>query len=310
MTERFHLGPGTLAYARALGFDVRLGGHKSLALEPRVYYGLFSQPGLDVAQIYHGVIAHFGFETLDPALLIGLCSETLAAAALRMAHYKSLIGPLGLDVGQDGGGLQLRFLWPDQPPVPPLLLAIEALFWGALARRGPVEPQQPLRVILPELPPEREIFEKVIGAKVTLGAQQEIHFSAQAAAAPFAGRRDDLVTVLERSLCVVATDRSFITALRQALTAALPAGRASIATVATELGMSRRTLQRRLGEAGTSFRQELMAVRAALDAQLIEVRGHSSAEAAFLLGFRDVNSLYRARKSWDGADTRGVEAAE
>jgi AraC-like DNA-binding protein len=310
MTERFHLGPGTLAYARALGFDIPAGGHRSLALEPRVYYGLFAAAEPMAADLYQGVLDHFGFETLDPALLIGLCSENLTSAALRIAQYKPLIGPLGLDVGQDNGGLQLRFSWPEPLPVPPLLLAIETLFWVALARRGPVVPQPALTVTLPALPPERGLFEQIIGTRVMLGARQEIGFSARAASAPFSSRRDDLVEVLQRSLCVVATDRSFITALRQALTSALPAGRATIGTIASDLGMSRRTLQRRLGEAGTSFRQELTAVRAALDAQLIEARGHSSAEAAFLLGFRDVNSLYRARKSWDGAAIRDKAAAE
>jgi len=310
MTERFHLGPGTLAYARAMGFDIRAGGHRSLALEPRVYYGLFEAAEPMAADLYRGVLDHFGFETLDPALLIGLCSETLAAAAQRIAQYKPLIGPLGLEVSRGGGGLQLRFSWPDPLPVPPLLLAIETLFWVALARQGPIEAQSPLTVTLPALPPERALFEQITGTRVILGAWQEIGFSARAASAPFAARRDDLVEVLERSLCVVATDRSFVSALRQALTSALPAGRASIGTIATELGMSRRTLQRRLGEAGTSFRQELTAVRAALDAQLVEARGHSSAEAAFLLGFRDVNSLYRARKSWDGAAVRDRAVAD
>lgn len=97
---------------------------------------------------------------------------------------------------------------------------------------------------------------------------------------------------------MLAADHNFTATLRGALAAALPAGRATIAHVATDLGISARTLQRRLTDDGTSFRAELTAVRMALDSQLIGVRRYSASEAAFLLGFQDVNSLYRARKLW------------
>ena len=298
MVERFHLGPGTLAYARALGIDIRTGGRPALSLEPRAYYALFDGIAAHAEAIYQGVFEHFGFATLDPPLLIGLCSENLAAAATRIARYKPLIGPLQLDITQDPNGLRLRLNWPDSPTVPPLLHAIEMLFWIALARKGPVETQQPTRLALPAVPPMRDAFERIAGLRLSIADQPELLFAPKAAQAPFATRRDDLVHMFEQSLGVMATRTHLIATLRRTLVAALPAGRGTITVVAAELGMSTRSLQRHLGDMGTSFRQELAAVRTALAAQVTEERGYSAADTAFVLGFRDVNSLYRARKGW------------
>lgn len=304
MAERFHLGTGTLAFARALGMEVPTGGHTTLSLLPRAYYALFEgiEDEARIGEIYRGVMRHFGFHTLDAPLMIGLTSENLGAAVRRIARFKPLVGPLGLELAQGAGGLRIGFRWPEGPEVPPLLEAVEALFWVALAQKGPSEPQRPQTLALRNLPPNRRAFEEIAGLRVSRAAQPAIGFSAAAARAPFATRRDDLAEILERSLGVSAAQDNTRAVLRRTLMAALPAGRGTIGEVARDIGTSPRSLQRRLGELGTSFRQELTTVRATLDAQVASARGYSAAEAAFLLGFRDVNSLYRARRHWEGED--------
>lgn len=78
----------------------------------------------------------------------------------------------------------------------------------------------------------------------------------------------------------------------------LPAGQPSRKLVAADLFMSERTLQRRLEEAGTSFQKELDRVRRKLAEdhladQMIPLQG-----LAYLLGFADESTLYRACKRW------------
>lgn len=74
------------------------------------------------------------------------------------------------------------------------------------------------------------------------------------------------------------------------------------ATVARALHMSSRTLSRKLEQEGTSFSNELTAVRQEL-AQALLLRDPSRplAEIAFLLGFTHVESFHRAFKRWSGA---------
>lgn len=84
------------------------------------------------------------------------------------------------------------------------------------------------------------------------------------------------------------------------LSRCLTQGKINIQTVAAELGMSERTLQRRLTEEGESFKQLLAKTRremavAYLADPALEIKG-----VAFLVGYEDQNSFYRAFRLWTG----------
>jgi AraC-like DNA-binding protein len=97
--------------------------------------------------------------------------------------------------------------------------------------------------------------------------------------------------------------------LRQALVESLPQGTPSLEQAARALSLSSRTLQRRLGEMGRSFRDALDEARreAALEALTARARPplHQTAEAA---GFRDEKAFRRAFRRWTG-DTPGAYRA-
>ncbi|SDO22196.1 AraC family transcriptional regulator ligand-binding domain-containing protein [Actinacidiphila guanduensis] len=92
--------------------------------------------------------------------------------------------------------------------------------------------------------------------------------------------------------------------LRAVIAAQLPCGRPSLADAARCLAISPRTLQRRLGEAGTTWRAELDEVRRERFGGLRE-QGAGSAERAARLGFAESRSLRRAMSRWDTA--RGTD---
>lgn len=85
-----------------------------------------------------------------------------------------------------------------------------------------------------------------------------------------------------------------------ALTARLPDGQARLAPVAAELGLSARTLQRKLADAGSSFQQVLDAVRFALAQDYLRRRELGLADIAFLLGFQDQSAFTHAFREWSG----------
>jgi AraC-like DNA-binding protein len=93
--------------------------------------------------------------------------------------------------------------------------------------------------------------------------------------------------------------------LHEAIIAQLPDGRPSLTEAARRLSVSPRTLQRRLGEAGTTWRAELDAVRREQSAGLRRT-GAGSAQRAARLGFAESRSLRRAMNRWDA---RAREAA-
>lgn len=87
--------------------------------------------------------------------------------------------------------------------------------------------------------------------------------------------------------------------VRAALAGSRGAG-ATPADVAAALGMSVRSLQRRLGEHGVSYLSLVQEVRAELSqAYLLEAR-YSVTEIAFRLGFDDASAFSRAFRRWTG----------
>jgi AraC-like DNA-binding protein len=70
--------------------------------------------------------------------------------------------------------------------------------------------------------------------------------------------------------------------------------RPTLQDIAQELGMSARTLQRRLTDAGITFQQLVEDTRRELARHYLKQRAVELNEAAFLLGFADTNSFFRA----------------
>lgn len=81
----------------------------------------------------------------------------------------------------------------------------------------------------------------------------------------------------------------------------LPSGNVTDETVASELFMNERTLQRRLKEQGTTFKTLMNEVREDLANAYIRDSSLSLSEISFLLGFGNISSFSRAFKSWTGS---------
>lgn len=87
--------------------------------------------------------------------------------------------------------------------------------------------------------------------------------------------------------------------VRAAIIAALPDG-APVDAVARALGLSVRTLQRRLGDAATTYRDALDTVRGELAREYLHDGRVAISEVALLLGFADQRSFHRAFERWTG----------
>jgi AraC-like DNA-binding protein len=78
-------------------------------------------------------------------------------------------------------------------------------------------------------------------------------------------------------------------------------GKATIDRVAARLGMSRRSLSRKLEEQGTSFRRLLCDVRCACAVRLLLLESYSVNEISERLGYSEPAAFHRAFRSWFGA---------
>jgi AraC-like DNA-binding protein len=80
----------------------------------------------------------------------------------------------------------------------------------------------------------------------------------------------------------------------------LPRGEPSQADVAAVLFMSARTLQRKLAEDGTTYKEILDDLRRKLALSYLAEKRYSASEIAYLLGFSDASSFTRAFRRWTG----------
>lgn len=87
---------------------------------------------------------------------------------------------------------------------------------------------------------------------------------------------------------------------RQELRRLLPQERSGIDDLALALGLSERTLQRRLAEEGTSFRDLLDEVRRDLALAALRQPGATVTDVAFCIGFSDLTAFSRAFRRWTG----------
>ncbi len=109
---------------------------------------------------------------------------------------------------------------------------------------------------------------------------------------------------LRRLFIADALKDPFLGSLRQSIVRLLPLGEMTIDTVAGELNVSRRTLQRRLADRDTHFLQVLQDIRAELAKRYLADKRLAIIEIAFLLGYTDQGSFSSAFKTWHGISPR------
>ncbi len=90
----------------------------------------------------------------------------------------------------------------------------------------------------------------------------------------------------------------FVFDVRQLITTLLPSGQSKKAAVAQGLGMSSRTLTRRLAKDGLTYQGLLDEVRRKLALQYLKDRRINIKKVADLLGYSEASAFYRAFRRW------------
>ncbi|WP_238367201.1 AraC family transcriptional regulator [Mesobacterium pallidum] len=105
---------------------------------------------------------------------------------------------------------------------------------------------------------------------------------------------------LEGQLGQVPRDDGLAQRVRDQVGAGLSEGVPTLAETAAELGMSSRTLQRRLSGDGLAYQDLVGTTRRALAEHLLSRTDYALAEVAFLTGFSDQSTFTRAFRRWTG----------
>jgi len=288
--------------------------HPSARLESAAYYRLWNSIEAETRDPAFPVrlCQALRAESFSPPLFAALCSPDFIVAAQRISQYKKLVAPFRFEVIETEQTVAAELTWPDTPPAS--LVMMELLFCLTLIRTGTREPVQPVEVVTGVPPDVPAPYEDYLGVPVYRGDRNRITFSTADATRPFLTSNEPLWATFEpelrRRLADLDAPATTVQRIRAALLEALPSGRASMDTVARKLMMSKRTLQRRIDAEGSSYQVILDETRTDLANHYLQNTVLTVAEIAFLLGFSEPNSFYRAFRAWTGSTPEQVRRAQ
>ena len=155
-------------------------------------------------------------------------------------------------------------------------------------------------------------FNAFFGSDVTFGAAvDEVAFSTSIKQMPVVGAdpylNELLLKYCEQALAARSSKRSsFESSVENVIALHLPHGKARVGEVARKLGVSQRTLARRLSSEGLTFAGVLQRLKSDLAKRHLADETLSISEIAWLLGYQDVSAFTHAFKRWTGRAPRAI----
>jgi len=243
----------------------------------------------------------------DVASLAAIHSDNLGDALAKFERYKRVVCGEHVSVETSKREVRIRFHWLHVDDAPPMML-VDTTFASlvTLAAHGIGSAVTPIRVVLARRRADEAMLQSAFRCPIVFDAPvDELVLDEALLAQPFVTRNADVVAMLvpslESALAAIATSRSIADDVRAELSLRMTGERPSVERVAHALHMSGRTLQRRLGEARTSYQALLDEVRHDASRRLLASTDLDASEIAFLLGFEELNSFSRAFHAWEGA---------
>jgi AraC-like DNA-binding protein len=245
-------------------------------------------------------------ERYSPTGIAALSARSFRDALRRLARYKQLTCPEALQVFERGAESRVEFRYLLAEETEPPLLVDVALAWVAgIARRGSAGLVNPIRLELRGTARNREMYEAHFGCPAKFdGRHNTIVFRRADLDRPFVTHNPDLWAIvapqLEIELTQALASEAIGERVKGILKRLLAGRRPGIADVARELRMSPRTLQRKLTENGTTFQQLMQEARRELARHYLLNSSLELDQTAYLLGYDDAHSFFRAFHGWEG----------
>src|SRR5580704_5875033 len=263
-------------------------------------------------------------ERYDPIAIAALYTRSFRDALQRLARYKQLTCPEEIRLVELGDECVVQFIWLLADQNEPSLLVDACFAWiVGIGRRGTGLPVNPKRVEFERAEMHRKMHEAHFRCPVTFKARRNaLVFSKADIERPFLTHNADLLAMvapqLEAELTQQLAHKTVSGQVKGILKKLLAGARPALEDVARELRLSTRTLQRRLTDENATFQHLMEDARRELAQHYLLHSSLELNETAYLLGYEDANSFFRAFHYWEGTSpgewravhTRSGEAPE
>ncbi|WP_214630174.1 AraC family transcriptional regulator [Paenibacillus agaridevorans] len=273
------------------------------------YYSIwraFAELVGNTAQAIIGLATAYETAKYPPSVLATYHARDFRDALIRMTKYKQLCPPESLTIHEEGDTCRIELGWQQAVKSgPPVLAGITLACLMELGRRGTGRHLTAKSVEFTEDMGDVEALEAYFGCRIRTGAaHNRLTLRRSDLDRPFLSYNEELLEILtpalEHALDQRYTVRTISNAVKYIIKGMLSSGRPEMKTVAKELGMSERTLQRRLVREATSFKVLLSKSRHEQALHYLANDMLDIKEVAFLVGYEDQNSFYRAFRGWEG----------
>jgi AraC-like DNA-binding protein len=257
--------------------------------------------GLTAAKCWHP--SHFGL--LGYAML---ASPSLRTTLERLIRFHEVISQAAYGtLREDGnkGTLVFMLTYIDEKPYP-RAREDAALAWIMSSLR--INFQQPLVPVSVSFTHQRpecaDKYYEFFRSPVTFGAPMaSLEISLEAADKVLPTENKELAAFSDEAMTTYIASlnkRDIVTRVKRLIAEHLPSGTVTLDTIAAELFMNIRKLQRSLQEQGITFSMLLNETRKEIAQQYVQDKNMNLTEVAFLLGYSEQSTFSRAFKNWTG----------
>lgn len=241
-----------------------------------------------------------------PSSLAAFYARDYRDGLARLARFKRLCTPEQLNMVEAGGECAISVDWPFATGAEPAI-SVDITFASLveLGRRGTGRSIVPRRVEFARRGPVSADHGDYFGCPIHLRTPRNLLvLDAADLERSFPGHNPEMLDMLTPALGAalgeLEAQNSIAEQVKTVLKRSLASGQPGLADVAKQLGMSDRTLQRRITGEGTTFRDLLADARRDLGRRLLSDPATDIDEVACLLGYQDTTSFYRAFRAWEG----------
>ncbi len=227
-------------------------------------------------------------------------------ALQRVARFKRLCAPEEVRIEEHEDRCEVVVTWThaEDLATPPALADATLVSLLELGRKGTATLLSAQSVELARPDNAEAEYERYFGCRVRFGATRNaLTFHRADLDKPFVSYNAELLDILipelDRRLELQGHSATLSEQIRWVLRRRLTAGRPDIRSVATELAMSERSLQRRLTGEGQTFQSLLSETRHQLALEYLGDPTLAIIDVAYMLGYEDQNSFFRAFRQWE-----------
>jgi AraC-like DNA-binding protein len=311
--------PASIFAAVGLGGDAPPPAEDHVPIEP--YFEAWRRALAVIPDAAFPLRASGAFQLEDHELFgfLAISCETLGQAYEKTAAYRALYaGGARWDLQVDDDATRLHWVpWPGDVADVGYRAAMDYAvvdMANAIRRLGRTEPRPTAVHLAHRAPADASAFTAAYGVAPTFGRPiYELVYASGLAGLPIASfnskLRDYFDEECRRLIDKLGAGTSLVAQVRKKLIGAMDGGDTSIEAAAKGLGMSSRSLQRRLADEGTRYNDLLAEIRSEFAKRYLARNTLSASEVAYLLGFTEPPAFFKAFKRWTGMTPREFQQA-